>query len=393
MLLLLIDIANGSNWHSPAKSFVCQLDMMPMAQSKPAHNLPGEMNGNAAKLETSKNAVAAENASLTTSTIPAPQHIHISLKHPQTKSWDILNFEIPSRPTILKYTVLISLTIALFVVAIFVSGQIRHMFFKRHRHSDDEDYSDHQTLKTDIIGIAIQIIVYMIFLFFAVHIWGYQLVSLFALLSAVIVSLSLGLQGIISNLATGVIIAASDMYRLGDLVEVGLDVAVKEPGLNGHLIGRIKSFGLLSTTIRDTNNNTTVLLANETVFSNFITNYSRTRTIRYIFDVIVSSDNKIDRVLNIIRDVVEKHSIVQQSPPPKIWVRSHVADNGIRIAVRISMLPDDYAKEEFGKIQTEVLRALQDGNVLLREINSHEAKWRMQQPDNGMGKPLAYLNG
>ena len=152
--------------------------------------------------------------------------------------------------------------------------------------------------------------------------------ALVAVLSVVGLAFSLALQNFLSNVAGGMQILASHPFKPGDFVEAG--------GCSG----TVTDIGMFYTRLA-TVDNKLVELPNSTIVSANITNYSAHPTRRVEVKVSASYDAPTQRVLELLKELVERHPLTHADPEPMIHVDAY-GDSAIQYVVRVWCATEDY---------------------------------------------------
>jgi small conductance mechanosensitive channel len=157
---------------------------------------------------------------------------------------------------------------------------------------------------------------------------GVQTASFIAILGSIGVAIGLALQGSLSNFAAGILIIVLRPFKVGDYVE-GLGIG-----------GTVKKIHPLTTTLV-TPDNRTVIAPNRKLFDDCLTNYSAQphRRIDLVFGA--KYENDIDRVKQIIWDVLDREQRILSEPKTLVGVLDW-GTVGIRFAVRPWVETDDY---------------------------------------------------
>jgi small-conductance mechanosensitive channel len=143
----------------------------------------------------------------------------------------------------------------------------------------------------------------------ALQLVGINLTSLAVLAGAIGVGLGFGLQNIVHNFVSGLIILAERPISIGDRIEVG-DVT-----------GQVKEIRLRSTTVV-TNDNITIIVPNSHFISDSVTNWSygdpRVR-IRLPLGVAYGTDVRL--LERVLLEVAAAHAKVLRDPPPSLFFK------------------------------------------------------------------------
>jgi small conductance mechanosensitive channel len=157
---------------------------------------------------------------------------------------------------------------------------------------------------------------------------GIQTTSLIAVLGAAGLAVGLALQGSLSNFAAGVLIVTFRPIRVGDYFE-GAGTA-----------GTVEHIQIFSTTAR-TPDNKVIIIPNGKLLSDNIVNYSMKEIRRVDMTIGVSYADPIDKVKEVLADILAKESRILQDPSPTIGL-IQLADSSVNFAVRPWVKTEDY---------------------------------------------------
>jgi len=151
---------------------------------------------------------------------------------------------------------------------------------------------------------------------------GIELSSLTVLVGALGVGLGFGLQDVVKNFVSGLIILTEQPIRVDDRIEVD------------HTSGQIIHIGLRSTTMR-TNDDVLIIIPNAKFISDKITNWTReTPHIRLHIPVEVDNSCDMKKVETLLLEVAKENDKVLEEPPAKVFF-TQFGDNGLDVELRL----------------------------------------------------------
>ena len=153
-----------------------------------------------------------------------------------------------------------------------------------------------------IVGI-LKVVLYLIFILMLLSIIGIQISGIITALSAVVLAVGMALQGIIANVANGMVIVSAHMFKKGDWIEVN--------GKGGSVV----NINFLFTTIK-TADSKKITIPNSTIINSEVINSGSydSRRVEFTFSVAYESD--VEKVKQVVIDVMKSNGCVYLDPAP-----------------------------------------------------------------------------
>ena len=177
---------------------------------------------------------------------------------------------------------------------------------------------------------------------------GVDTTSLVAIFSVLTLAISLAVQNIIANFASGIMLVTSKPFEEGDYVEIDGSA------------GTVESISMSHTKLR-TGDNKIIILPNGNVTDSTIVNYSarETRRLDLIFGVAYGSD--IEKVKRVLLSLVESHEKILKDPAPLVRLKEH-GDSSLNFMVRAWVNKSDYWTVTFD-LNEQVIAAFEENNI------------------------------
>ena len=136
------------------------------------------------------------------------------------------------------------------------------------------------------------------------------------------------LQDTLSNFASGLMIMLYRPFDVDDVVDVS------------GVVGKVKSMTLVTTTIM-TPDNKLMVVPNNSIWGNIITNVtgSRVRRVDLVFGIGYEAD--IDKAQQVLEEILSKHALVLREPESKVRLHE-LADSSVNFICRPWVKTDDY---------------------------------------------------
>ena len=238
-----------------------------------------------------------------------------------------------------EYGVDIAGAIVLLVVGWTVAGWIRRVI---RRTLDSVPVLD-ETLKPFIANLVRYAV--LIFVLIAVlNQFGVQTTSIIAVLAATGLAIGLALQGMLANVASGVMLLLLRPFNVGEYVEAG------------GIAGTVTEIGLFNTEIK-TSAGPGLVVPNSKIWDGPITNFSRNPTRRFDIAVGIGYDDDIDGAMALLKGLLTGDDRVLDDPEPLVVVQE-LGDSAVIINLRAWTRSGDYGATVWD-LNKEIITELQ----------------------------------
>ena len=236
------------------------------------------------------------------------------------------------------------INIAKFLMILFLAMIISKLLSKGARRALEHTPSNSKLLN-DFIANIIHKVVMLIGLLVALAALDVNVGPLMAMVGAAGFVVAFALQGTLSNFASGLMIMLYRPYDIGDVVDVA------------GIVGTVESMTLVSTSIV-TPDNRMMVVPNNSIWGNIITNVTHSDTRRVDMTFGIGYNDDIEQAENVMKRILLAHPLVLKDPEPVIAV-TELADSSVNFNCRPWVKTADYwtvysdvtrtVKEEFDK--------------------------------------------
>lgn len=263
----------------------------------------------------------------------------------------------------------IVLGIAILGAAHFIGKQLKELIYLQGRHDIRDivrkDTSDgvqtkkdnlKQAKQTKLVFVTLGQITYyttmIIGVLIVLKVLGIETASIIAVIGTVGFALGLALQGSLSDIASGILLALLQIYSIGDVIQVD-DVE-----------GKVKDFNMFHTVIEDIHTNTIVTIPNRKIQEGVVINHTKAKVRVVVVDILVSNKTEdFNKVIALVQEMLTKMPGVLQDPAPVVGVAS-MAEVGTTIRAKVAIPTSEYP-EMVLPIKTAVRDVLAKNNVVL----------------------------
>lgn len=220
----------------------------------------------------------------------------------------------------------------------------------------------------------IKTLLYLILILILLSIVGVEITGVLTALSALLLAVGMALQGNIANLANGIIIVSSKMFKKGDYISVdGVE-------------GSITQINFLYTTLL-TPDNKKVTLPNSKIINNAVVDYDANMTRRVDIKFSVAYESDVEQVKRIITECMKSNGKILLNPEPFCRLNA-LNSSSIEFIVKCWCDREDYWTVYYDLIET-VFNELKRNKISIPydQIEVRERKDEVSLPVVGKSLP------
>lgn len=214
----------------------------------------------------------------------------------------------------------------------------------------------HQAKQTKLVFVTLGQITYYTIMIIGVlivlKVLGIETASIIALIGTVGFALGLALQGSLSDIASGILLALMQIYSIGDIIQVD------------DIEGKVKDFNMFHTVIEDIHTNTMITIPNRRIQEGVVINHTKAKVRVVVVDMLVS--NKTDdfnKVISMVQETIETIPGVLKDPAPVVGIAS-MAEVGTVVRAKVAIPTTEYPDMVI-PIKTAIRDVLAKNNVVL----------------------------
>lgn len=165
-----------------------------------------------------------------------------------------------------------------------------------------------------------------LFVLYVLSSLGFSLTSLAVVAGGLSVGVGFGMQSIINNFVSGLLLLFGQNLREGDIIEVG------------SMIGTVKRVDIRVTEV-ETFDSSIIFVPNGTLLTTNLTNWTRNgHAVRRVVNVGVAYGSDVPLVLRLLREIADKHPRVLREPEPSVLF-TQFGDSTLNFVLRV-WIPD-----------------------------------------------------
>src|SRR5215469_61256 len=237
------------------------------------------------------------------------------------------------------------------ILAFLITVWVSFLISKFLRFVLEEDVYHHFHLARGVpyaISTMVHYVILLIGFFVALGALGIDLTKLTILVSAFSVGIGFGLQNVINNFVSGLILLFERPIKVGDVIDVGGKV------------GEVTRIGIRASVIR-TADGSEIIVPNGSLISSQVTNWTfsdRKRAVEVSVNVAGGADPQ--RVVELLKTTVAAHPGIAKEPPPQVYVTNFSAG---ALTFQVRAWIDRY--EDLAQLRSDLSLAV--NNALARE--------------------------
>jgi small-conductance mechanosensitive channel len=192
---------------------------------------------------------------------------------------------------------------------------------------------------------------------------GFDITSLAVIGGGLSVGIGFGLQKVVSNFISGVILLFEQPLRPGDSVEVA------------GVAGTVEKLDVRTTVLRRSSDNMIIIIPNETLFTSSIVNTTRNiQATKLLIEVGASYTSDPDEVMRLLRNVCAEYELVAKSPAPGITFKGY-GESSLDFEVAVWVEKKEHRSQVPTELRVRILREFQKCGIempyLQQDIHIH----------------------
>lgn len=178
-------------------------------------------------------------------------------------------------------------------------------------------------------------VIIVITFFIVLRILGIESASLIALIGTIGFSVGLAMQGTLSDISSGILMAFLQTFSIGEVIQLN------------ELKGKVIDFNIVNTLIEDSETGVAVTIPNRIIQDGVLINHTRNpdRFVVYDFTVPTANENSVDKIMDNIKKYLFDKEFILNDPEPEVFVQE-VTHFGTIIRVKAGIKSKDYEKYE-----------------------------------------------
>lgn len=199
----------------------------------------------------------------------------------------------------------------------------------------------------------VKVAIWVVGLFVIADFLGIKFSSFAFFAGALGVGLGFGLQTIVNNFVSGLILLMERTIKVGDVVSIAGET------------GKVVHIGARSTLI-ETAKGSVIALPNSQFINSAVTNWTLSgKSMRVHVPITVGNDVDIDAVISLLTEIALSHPQVLGEPPPKVWLTKIGDTVGLELLVWVAD-PLDGSRQIQSDLYYSILSTFKEKGITIR---------------------------
>jgi small-conductance mechanosensitive channel len=200
---------------------------------------------------------------------------------------------------------------------------------------------------------------------------GFDLQKIALIAGALSVGIGFGLQSIVSNFVSGLILLTERPIRVGDSIVVKGEE------------GWVRRVRVRATEI-ETFDRASVIIPNSELITGVVKNWTRANTLgRVVVKVGVAYESDPDQVRDILSEIARAHAQVVQPPPPGAFLVS-LGENALEFELRCVVVDVEKSLSVKSDLHYAIIKRFREAAIEI-PYPQRELRWREQRASDGNG--------
>ncbi|MBF0159598.1 MAG: mechanosensitive ion channel [Magnetococcales bacterium] len=221
-------------------------------------------------------------------------------------------------------------------------------------------------------------LIFLVGLFSGLSFLRLDLAQLGWLVAAVSVGIGFGLQEIVANFVSGIILLLERPIRVNDMITVGA------------LTGRVTRINIRATTLLNSDLQE-LLVPNRDLITKEVTNWTlATATVRLVIRIGVAYGSDIEQVRTLLHEIAAAQPEILQDPPVEVWFMDH-GDSALLFELRVCLPDPNLRLPVRDRLNSAINRRFRDCNIeipfpqrqLHLQVTQGPIDFSASQEDNG----------
>ncbi len=229
----------------------------------------------------------------------------------------------------------------------------------------------------ELIASTLHYLLLLLVFFFAVNLGGVELNKFTVLTGALGVGVGFGLQNIVNNFVSGLILQFERPIHIGDVLDID------------GTTGKVSRIGIRSSTVK-TFQGAEVIIPNANFISGKVINWTLSESLRRVeLPVGVAYGSDVKLVAKLLEQPATAHESVLTAPAPAVYFKEF-ADSSLNFELQFWVMQESNVVKVKSEVALEVMRLLDEAGV---EIPFPQRDLRLRSVDAGAAATLLSPNG